>query len=224
MSGNRATSILSAPQSRLGPPKSCIGRKSILKKESLSETFLRRSVSQQMLLQHADAIFKVEEAENGCGQPPFLRPNTDLGQLHHWLGGSMYSSGDSLTTLLPCVVAPPRERRHVHFNTEVVQCVAIESKYVDGDELSPLFDDEPSSDDSVVTARHVPNKESLGNYVTPCSSFSGGGETIAILPSATLPYCGETPEPRVETAFGRIPTISTFFTLWQWLSRSNVTS
>jgi hypothetical protein len=79
----------------------------------------------------------------------------------------------------------------------------IEARYVDEYELTLLFNGEPSSDEIVVTEKHVPNKASLDNHSVTCSSFNGGGETVTILPSTTLQYCGDTPQPRVETAFDR---------------------
>lgn len=82
----------------------------------------------------------------------------------------------------------PGERRHIHFNNEVVQCIAVEAKGYE-DEL-PTFDE--SSDDGVVMMRQVSHWAPLSNRSTPRNSFSGDGKTIAPLPSTTLKYRGDT--------------------------------
>lgn len=97
----------------------------------------------------------------------------------------------------------PSERRHIHFNNEVVQCIAVEAK---GDDDWPATFDESSSDDGVVMMRQIPGRSSLSNRSTPRNSFSGEGKTIAPLPSTTLKYRGDVPEPHAQTILGRWST------------------
>jgi hypothetical protein len=171
--------------------------KPILKKKTMSETILQRSLSQHTLLQHAGAILKAQEAENNWTRPPFPRSNTDLDQIHHRTGSSTYSLGGTLTTSSWSGLTSPSERRHIHFNNEVVQCIAVEVKEMDEDESwPPAFDEESSSDDSVVMMRQIPGRASVSNRSTPRGSFSSDSKTIAPLPSTTLKYRGDTPEPR----------------------------
>jgi hypothetical protein len=95
----------------------------------------------------------------------------------------------------------PIERRHIHFNNEVVQCIAVEAKGFD--ECPATFTDE-SSDDGVVMMRQISDR-SPSTRSTSRNSFSEG-KTIAPLPSTTLKYRGDPPEPRPSTILGRWST------------------
>ncbi|KXG51676.1 Protein of unknown function DUF1752 [Penicillium griseofulvum] len=190
-SSDHATSP-SPPPSRLDTPNFYLDRKPILKKKTASEAILQRSLSQHTLLQHAGAILKAQEAENHWVRPPFPRSNTDLDHLHHRTGSSTYSLGGTLTTSSSSGVTSPSERRHIHFNNEVVQCIAVEAKSYEDD--WPATFDESSSDDGVVMMRQISGRSSLSNH-TPRNSSSGDGKTIAPLPSTTLKYRGDPPEP-----------------------------
>ncbi|KAJ5458926.1 hypothetical protein N7530_010870 [Penicillium desertorum] len=175
-----------------GPLKSSVEhRKPILKKKTASEAILQRSLSQHTLLQHAGAILKAQEAENNWARPPFPRSNTDLDHLHHRTGSSTYSLGGTLTTSSSSGMTSPNERRHIHFNNEVVQCIAVEAKGYE-DDWPATFEDEPSSDDGVVLMRQISSRSSLSNCTTPRNSFNDG-KTIAPLPSTTLKYLGDPP-------------------------------
>ncbi|CAG7930606.1 unnamed protein product [Penicillium olsonii] len=204
----------SPPPSRLETPNSYREKKPILKKKTASEAILQRSLSQHTLLQHAGAILKAQEAENGWARPPFPRSNTDLGQMHHRTGSSTYSLGGTLTTSSSSGMTSPSERRHIHFNNEVVQCIAVEAKSYE-DEWPATF--EESSDDGVVMMRQIPDRDPVGTR-TPRNSFSGEGKTIAPLPSTTLKYRGDfepnshilgrsglSPTPSVETLRPSVP-------------------
>lgn len=187
----------SPPPSRLETPNSYLERKPILKKKTASETILQRSLSQHTLLQHAGAILKAQEAENGWTRPPFPRSPTDLDHIHRRTGSSTYSLGGTLTTSSSSGLTSPSERRHIHFNNEVVQCIAVEAKEGDEEGTWPgAFDDESSSDDGVVMMRQISGKAPISNRSTPRNSFSSDSKTIAPLPSTTLKYRGDTPEPR----------------------------
>jgi hypothetical protein len=98
----------------------------------------------------------------------------------------------------------PSERRHIHFNDEVVQCIAVESKDDDEEEGQPPTvvsdeededDDDDDDDDGLVMMKDVPSKARTSNRSTPRSSFSIESKTIAPLPSTTLKYRSDTPEP-----------------------------
>ncbi|KAJ5772797.1 hypothetical protein N7457_007693 [Penicillium paradoxum] len=195
----------SPPPSRLETPNSYLDPKPILKKKTASETILQRSLSQHTLLQHAGAILKAQEAENNWSRPPFPRSNTDLTQLNHRTGSSTYSLGGTLTASSSSGLVSPSERRHIHFNNEVVQCIAVEAKGYE-DEWPVTFEDAPSSDDGIVLMRQISSRASLSNRSTPRSSFSGDGKTIAPLPSTTLKYRGDPPEPRAQAILAQWST------------------
>lgn len=127
------------------------------------------------------------------------------------LGCSGSSSLDTpadvpLTTAFPSEsssgLASPYERRHIHFDNEVKQMIAVEGKD-DGDEeeeTSPRhFEEEDEGEEEVLTMREVPSRAKVSNKSTPRGSFSKDGKTIAPLPSTTLNYRGETPDPEKQT-------------------------
>ena len=89
----------------------------------------------------------------------------------------------------------PGERRHIHFNDKVEQCIAINKEGDEAEEYFNIHDDESSDDDGVIMMKAVPGKASLSNRSTPRNSFSNESKTIAMLPSTTLKYRSDTPEP-----------------------------
>ncbi|KAJ6035806.1 hypothetical protein N7540_000085 [Penicillium herquei] len=199
-SSDAVASDVSPPPSRLETPNSYLEPKPILKKKTASETILQRSLSQHTLLQHAGAILKAQEAQHNWTRPSFTRSNTDLDHIHHRTGSSTYSNstGDTLTSSSSGLTSPS-ERRHIHFNNEVVQCIAVEAKYADEEDWPMTFDEE-SSDDGVVMMREIAGSASLSNRSTPRNSFSSDSKTIAPLPSTTLKCRGDTPEPHTESS------------------------
>lgn len=157
-----------------------------MKKKTASETMLQRSLSQHTLLQHAGAILKAKEARN----------TQDPSGIH----SSQNQSGSTTptvtagtpTTASPSDIESPSGRRHIHFNNEVVQCIAVEAKDEDEvDEGGPTaLDDGLSSDETQVS----PNA-CVSNIQCSRNSFCHENKTIAPLPSTTLKYRGDTPEP-----------------------------
>ena len=195
-SGDVVASNTSPRPSRLETPNSYLERKPILKKRTASEAILQRSLSQHTLLQHAGAILKAQEAEHNWTRPSFSRSNTDLDRLHSRTDSSTFSLGGTRSASSSSGLTSPSERRHIHFNNEVVQCIAVEAKGAEELDNWPMaIDDESSSDDGVVMMRQVSKNEAISNRSTPRNSFSSDSKTIAPLPSTTLKYRGDTPEP-----------------------------
>lgn len=165
-------------------------KKSILKKKTASETILQRSLSQHTLLKHAGAILKAQEAENSRDRTSFDRATPDMQGVESLFG----SVGTTPTSATSSGLSSPNERRHIHFNNEVVQCIAVETKD-DDDYWSYPFEDDESSDDGIVMMKQFPQRAPISNKNTPRSSLNGENKTIAPLPSTTLKYRGDTPEP-----------------------------
>lgn len=200
----------SPPPSRLETPNSYLDRKPILKKRTASETILQRSLSQRTLLQHAGAILQAQEAANGRSRPPLPRSNTDLDHIHHRTGSSTTDSlGGTLTTASSSGLTSPGERRHIHFNNEVEQCIAVEAKYGYEAEWPPALEDESSEDDGVVLMRQISGQASISSRSTPRNSFGSDSKTIAPLPSTTLKYRGDAPEPSGKSILDRWSTCPT---------------
>ncbi|KAL1965311.1 hypothetical protein VTN77DRAFT_5913 [Rasamsonia byssochlamydoides] len=186
----------SPPPSGVSSANSYLDRKSILKKKTASEAILQRSLSQHTLLKHAGAILQAQKAEHSRGRPNFDRsPSVSLDRRSDYSFGSATSTTSTSSGLIS-----PSEKRHIHFNNEVVQCIAVEAKDGEDDDDDPSFfsldqEDDDESDDGVVMMKQVSSKAPIRNRSTPRNSFSSESKTIAPLPSTTLKYRGDTPEP-----------------------------
>ena len=187
------------PASRLSRTNSFATKKPILKKRSLSELMLQRSISSSTLMKQAIDSLRAQQ--------PNQPPNSQLK-----LGGRTYS--DFVTAPSPTspsvsgtpsalasssssgLQTPGCEKRHIHFNDKVEQCIAINKEPDHNDDNYSLLHDDDSSDDGVIMMKPVRDKErKLSNRSTPRGSFSNESKTIAMLPSTTLKYRGDTPEP-----------------------------
>jgi hypothetical protein len=97
------------------------------------------------------------------------------------------------------------EKKHIHFNEQVEQCIALDMKGEDDDEPESYavhdYDDSDSDDGGIMMKRSNSTRKlpPLGKKTTPRQSFSADNKTIAMLPSTTLKYREDTPEPQ-ETA------------------------
>lgn len=174
-----------SPSSRLETPNSYLDRKPILKKKTTSEIILQHSLSQHTLLRHAGAILRAREAANPDGRPSFPRQSSGISDRD--VGFPPYSS--STTNASSSGLSSPSERRHIHFNNEVVQCIAVEVKEPDEDDgdWQALLGNSSSDD----TVKQTPPKSLPGPKKTTHGSES---RTIAPLPPTTLKYRGDTPQ------------------------------
>lgn len=92
----------------------------------------------------------------------------------------------------------PCTKRHIHFSNKVEQCIAIDEEgYDHPDYYNAIQDDSDSSEDDMLMMKPVksPMTAKIGSQITPRNSFSSDSKTIAMLPSTTLNYRGDTPEP-----------------------------
>jgi hypothetical protein len=89
------------------------------------------------------------------------------------------------------------ERRQIHFNNEVSQCIALEGKGGDGEGYT-VFDDSVSNSEEDLVVEDIPHGPWTSNQNTLCASLSDDGKIIALLPSTTLR--GDTPEPAEQSA------------------------
>ncbi|KAJ5976544.1 hypothetical protein N7481_010251 [Penicillium waksmanii] len=212
---NRATAISSTTSARLRIPNFSIRQRSILKRKSVVKLMFQRSESQQVLL---------PEAEHYFGQPLSRMCSTGLVQLHHRTRELTYPEIGSLAAPLSRGKVATKERRHVHFNDEVVQCIAIDAKHADVGLWAEFYNDEHCLYNSAAATGRTRIKKLLGSSNTSHETFSGRGKTINILPSTILQHCEEVPGPRIQPDFNELPTISVFSKLCRWLSFSAETS
>ena len=202
---------------RLARSDSLVSKKSILKKRSLSEAMLQRSISNSNLIQRAvDSVVSQRPVRRTS------RPHLGGRTISDFTGSrckpspaSTNASSSAHDSSSESGSQTPNEKRRIHFCEKVEQCIAINK---DGDELDDCIitqsyedtsavcthddydeDDDCSSDDGVIMMKVERGKEQRlgGRNVTPRSSFSSdsGNKTIAMLPSTTLKYRGDTPDP-----------------------------
>ena len=176
----------------------CQDPKPILKKKTASETILQRSLSQHTLLQHAGAILKAKEEGNFQGQS--VSSTSAFGCLRDQSGSPTptVTAGTPTTESLSDVTSPT-ERRHIHFNNEVVQCIAVDSRDEDEDHSSwvTFNDTDVSSEDVEMTEDTSPTSS------TSSKTFGHEKKTIAPLPSTTLKYRPDPSEPPANTLMQR---------------------
>ena len=181
-----------------------LSKKPILKKRSMSEVMLQRSLSTASLLKQATAAVQAQESRGR------LRPNMDRAHTNEYIAyplsarrfsraerSSMTSSVDSSELTSPSV-----ERRHIHFNEQVEQCIAVDVKGDDEDEgFMGRFMGDSDSDEGVMMKRMKtkPRSHSRSKPKRCKRTTQEDGKIIAMLPSTTLKYREDTPE-RQETA------------------------
>lgn len=163
-------------------PSCCPDRKSILKKRTASETILQRSLSRHTLLQHAGAILKAQQAERS-----YNRPGID-NRLSAFEPAIQKSRARFASNISRSHAGLRSEKRRIHFNKEVLQCITVEKE----EEKGWLeFRDQSSSDDSCIVEPAAPRVVD---------------KTIAPLPPTTLKYHGDAPEPQPSSIISR----------WSW--------
>lgn len=184
-------------------------KKPILKKRSMSEVMLQRSLSTASLLKQATAAVQAQETRG------ILRPHR-RGTVDYFAYPFSRRLSNGSSSLAPStessgIVSPNTERKHIHFNESVEQCIAVDAKGEEEDEVavdSDPYGDSSDSDDGVMMKRVRTKKRPLPKKRI-LKTKSVEGKTIAKLPSTTLKYREDTPEPK-ETAMkhSRSPLMS----------------
>ncbi|EOA89023.1 protein phosphatase regulator [Exserohilum turcicum] len=199
----------SEPASRLSKTNSFVNgvKKPILKKRSMSEAMLQKSISSSSLVQQAAESVQAQRTTGvtldmrrprpiiGHVTPDFPTSSTmSRGQLSE--GTDYFSSRCTSELHTP----DHGERRHIRFDDKVEQCIAVECKDADDDEddcnHNPWArdqDNDSSSDEGVVMMKRSRRKKPLSRTAST-ASISGDNKTIAKLPSTTLKYRTDSPD------------------------------
>ncbi|KAK3330213.1 hypothetical protein B0H66DRAFT_597756 [Apodospora peruviana] len=186
---------------RMSKTNSFVNKKPILKKRSMSELMLQRSLSASSLVKQAAAAVQAQQIEGGkriAKRPGLERATTDYIAFPFSSRG-LSNDGTSLfpSSVSSGLISPNSGRKHIHFNEQVVQCIAVDVKGDDEDEDADTqrFDYGSDSDDGAIMMKRTTSKRRP--ILKKTKSQSGGGEskTIAMLPSTTLKYREDTPEP-----------------------------
>lgn len=193
---------VSEPVSRLSKSNSFLNKKPILKKRSMSEVMLQKSISASSLVKQAAAAVQAQQANSRSNR---IRDRPLLGRaVSDFVTSSIPSrtisrdATDYLSSRSSSGLQTPDhgERKHIRFDDKVEQCIAVDCKdgdYDDDDNENWAFnDDDDSSDDGVVMMKSQKKKQLSRN--SSRGSFSGESMTIAKLPSTTLKYRTESPD------------------------------
>ncbi|KHN94170.1 HEX2 protein-like protein [Metarhizium album ARSEF 1941] len=194
-----------------------LNKKPILKKRSMSEVMLQRSLVSASLLKQATAAVQAQETRG------VLKYGADKSNAEYYVayplsvrrgsqgtGSSVAASTDSSN-----ISSPFPERKHIHFNEQVEQCIAIDVKDDDEEDYARggIGEDSDSDDGGVMMKRVRSKKRDPTSKKRNKKHANADGKIIAKLPSTTLKYRADTPEPR-ETAMKhstgvyRSPTLS----------------
>lgn len=187
------------PVSQLSRSNSFGSKKPILKKRSLSEIMLQRSLSSSTLMKQATDSLRAQQPEKRIPDRPILgnRALSDfVTSSNPVTPGKPSFPPTTLSSSTTSGRDSPCTKRHIHFNDKVEQCIAINKGGDDHEDYYSTIHDESSSDDDLLTMKPVFSaKAKISNRSTPRNSFSSESKTIAMLPSTTLNYRGDTPEP-----------------------------
>ncbi|KAH0017125.1 hypothetical protein KCU86_g13143, partial [Aureobasidium melanogenum] len=191
------------PSPHFSSSNSFVNKKPILKKRSMSEVMLQRSLSTSSLVKQAAAAVQAQQT-----LPPSKRPTLGRSSAYIPSDSLMVPDGrDQLDFLdLGCFSPRPSSgdrspfeypKRHIRFDEKVEQCIAVEGK--DGDEDESSEDeranndsDSDSSDDGIVMMRRPKRKRAVRK---PLSRSTSSSRTIEKLPSTTLKNKTEINEP-----------------------------
>lgn len=170
-------------------------KKPILKKKTASETILQHSLSQNTLLRCASAIIKSQEATT---LPPLTAKGLPLVQDRPIFTSTRTTTTTTTSTATTTTTtshgSPNCEKRHIHFNNEVVQCIAIDSKEGDEEDIASSRSASGNNlNDHSLPQRQQDSSCSINN--PKCFVSHGESKIIAPLPPTTLKCRADTPEP-----------------------------
>lgn len=171
----------------------------------MSELMLQRSLSTSSLVKQAAAAVQAQQKEGG-GMRSGRRPGLDRAvtdSITFPFSSRRPDQDHNLNLLVPSdasssVESPSNERKHIHFNEQVAQCIAVDIKGEDDDDdvdVNRFAYDSDSDDGAIMMKRTVPKKRRPILKRTKSNNGNGESKTIAMLPSTTLKYREDTPEP-----------------------------
>jgi hypothetical protein len=167
---------------------------------------LQRSLSASSLLKQAAAAIAAQQSENPTAGRPLIgaRAQSDFVSFPFSSRRLSQENTSTLTSISSSGLASPGtgERKHIHFDERVSQCIALEVKGEDDDEPDTYInsDYDSDSDDGAIMMKRSNSKRKLPPIRrAPVRTNTAETKTIAALPSTTLKYREDTPEPQ-ETA------------------------
>jgi hypothetical protein len=205
----------SEPASRLSKTNSFVlgVKKPILKKRSMSEAMLQKSLSSSSLVKQAAESVQAQQTTGvtldlrkprpiiGRATPDFPTSST-ISRGTFWEPADYFSSKSTSGLHTP----GEGEKRHIRFDDKVEQCIALECKEGDEDEedfnRNPWAkdDDDSSSDEGVVMMKKARRRKPLSRTNSKTNVSTTDNKTIAKLPSTTLKYRTDSPDITAQVA------------------------
>lgn len=205
----------SEPASRLSKTNSFVHgvKKPILKKRSMSEAMLQKSLSSSSLVKQAAESVQAQQTTGVTldlrkPRPIIGRATSDFPTSSTISRGTFWEPTDyfSSKSTTPGLHTPSEgEKRHIRFDDKVEQCIALECKEGDDDEedfnRNPWAkdDEESSSDEGVVMMKRARRRKPLSRTSSKTSISTTDNKTIAKLPSTTLKYRTDSPDVSEQT-------------------------
>ncbi|KAF3040141.1 hypothetical protein E8E12_008946 [Didymella heteroderae] len=205
----------SEPVSHLSKSSSFLGnvKKPILKKRSMSEAMLQRSLSASSLVAEAAELAQKQrtptvQLERRKPRPIIGRKTSDLPTASSLMSRTTSREPtDYFTSRSTSGLHTPfdGEKKHIRFDDKVEQCIAIETKDGDDDEddfnhnpWASQNDEESSSDEGVVMMKRSRKNRrrplSRTSSKTNVTTTKATNKTIEKLPSTTLKYRTDSPD------------------------------
>lgn len=191
----------SEPNSQMSKSNSFCVKKPILKKRSMSEVMLQKSLSTSSLVKQAAAAVEAQQSRparmaisNHLSETPSTDPTLDY-----------FTSRSTSNTTTPSAACECKHDKHIRFDEKVEQCIAVECKEGDIDEESDSEDDhrlettgsesESDSDEGLVMMKRKkrPGMKRKGSG-NGRSNSQTGRKMVETLPATTLKFKNDTPE------------------------------
>lgn len=163
-------------------------KKPILKKRSMSEIMLRRSLSNSSLLKQAAAAVQAQEKDGRRQERPRLnRAATDYVTFPFSTRRASKDTSLYTSSTTSGIGSPSSERKRIHFNEQVEQCIAVDVKGDDGEDTPVYMHDGSESDDGGMMMRRPTRRRKKGPMLRKKNkNKNSDGKIIAMLPSTTL--------------------------------------
>ncbi|KAK0256538.1 protein phosphatase regulator [Friedmanniomyces endolithicus] len=198
------TSEYSEPTSHLSKSNSFISKKPILKKRSMSEVMLQRSISTSSLVSQAAAAVYAQQSKESR-RSVLLRTQSDYVSFKSQPEAPSRDPIDYFTSRSSSGNSTPggyHAKRHIRFSDRVKECRALESKEdpdeglesESDEELHQTESSESSSDDGVILMKRMRRTSRKRNIDGSRSSSHNGRKMIETLPDTTLKYKADGPD------------------------------
>ncbi|KAF2146498.1 uncharacterized protein K452DRAFT_219146 [Aplosporella prunicola CBS 121167] len=189
---------VSEASSHISKNNSFINKKPILKKRSMSEVMLQRSISSSSLLKQAAAAVQAQQEDSTPTvqlqtRPHYPRAASSIMSIPS--KSTSREATDYFTSRSTSGISTPGtgEKKHIRFDEKVEQCIAIDNKDDnDYENTWALNDDSDSDSDDCLEIKAKPSRR-----ISRSSSKNNSGpenKTIAKLPDTTLKYRTESPD------------------------------